>query len=114
MSTRVLILGAGNIGVAICHLLAGTEDYQVVIGDQDGSRLENLEQENVEKRVIDVDDPRALRTALEGTDVVVSACPYYLTVRIAAELNAFDVAVRQKMLVTPQAMKALMHPEARE
>lgn len=37
-----------------------------------------------------------------------------LTVRIAAELNAFDVAVRQKMLVTPQAMKALMHPEARE
>jgi large subunit ribosomal protein L4 len=31
-----------------------------------------------------------------------------LTVRIAAELNAWDVATRQKMLVTSEAMKALM------
>lgn len=31
-----------------------------------------------------------------------------LTVRTAAELNAFDVATRQKMLVTTGAMKALM------
>lgn len=31
-----------------------------------------------------------------------------LTVRIAAELNAWDVATRQKMLVTSDAMKALM------
>jgi len=31
-----------------------------------------------------------------------------LTVRIAEELNAFDVATRQKMVVTGEAMKALM------
>lgn len=31
-----------------------------------------------------------------------------VTVRIAGELNAFDVATRQKMLVTTGAMKALM------
>lgn len=31
-----------------------------------------------------------------------------LTVRVAAELNAFDVATRQKMLVTSEAMKALV------
>jgi len=31
-----------------------------------------------------------------------------LTVRIAAELNAFDVATRRKMLVTSEAMQALM------
>ena len=31
-----------------------------------------------------------------------------LTVRSAAELNAFDVATRQKMLVTREAMQALM------
>ncbi|HUS92115.1 MAG TPA: 50S ribosomal protein L4 [Phycisphaerae bacterium] len=35
-----------------------------------------------------------------------------LTVRIAEELNAFDVATRQKMLVTLEAMEALTSPEA--
>jgi len=34
-----------------------------------------------------------------------------LTVRIAAELNAFDVATRQRMLVTREAMKALTRRE---
>ena len=36
-----------------------------------------------------------------------------LTVRVAAELNAFDVATRQKMLVTREAMQALTQQEAR-
>jgi len=35
-----------------------------------------------------------------------------LTVRIASELNAFEVATRQKMLVTADAMKALVGEEA--
>lgn len=35
-----------------------------------------------------------------------------LTVRIAGELNAFEVATRQKMLVTSEAMKALIGQEA--
>jgi len=35
-----------------------------------------------------------------------------LTVRVASELNAFDVATRQKMLVTAEAMKALAGEEA--
>jgi large subunit ribosomal protein L4 len=35
-----------------------------------------------------------------------------LTVRIAEELNAYDVATRQKMLVTAEAMQALMSREA--
>ena len=35
-----------------------------------------------------------------------------LTVRVTEELNAFDVATRQKMLVTREAMKALMGEEA--
>jgi large subunit ribosomal protein L4 len=34
-----------------------------------------------------------------------------LTVRTAGELNAFDVATRQKMLVTREAMAALVGPE---
>lgn len=36
-----------------------------------------------------------------------------LTVRITEELNAFDVATRMKMLVTSEAMKALMDREGR-
>ena len=34
-----------------------------------------------------------------------------LTVRIADELNAFDVAIRQKMLITADAMRKLMGQE---
>ena len=34
-----------------------------------------------------------------------------LTVRVTADLNAFDVATRQKMLVTTEAMTALMSQE---
>ena len=36
-----------------------------------------------------------------------------LTVMTAADLNAFDVMQRQKMLITPQAMNALMAREAK-
>jgi large subunit ribosomal protein L4 len=36
-----------------------------------------------------------------------------LTVRIAEELNAYDIATRQKMLVTREAMAVLMGREAR-
>jgi large subunit ribosomal protein L4 len=36
-----------------------------------------------------------------------------LTVRVAGELNAFDVATRQKMIVTREAMQALCTQEAR-
>jgi len=35
-----------------------------------------------------------------------------LTVRVADELNAFDVATRRKMVLTSEAMKALMSREA--
>jgi large subunit ribosomal protein L4 len=35
-----------------------------------------------------------------------------LTVRITAELNAFDVMTRRKMVVTREAMKALVGQEA--
>ena len=37
-----------------------------------------------------------------------------VTVRVAEELNAYDVAVRQKMLVTSEAMQALMGGKGRE
>jgi ribosomal protein L4 len=33
-----------------------------------------------------------------------------LTIRTADELNAFDIAMRQKMLVTREAMEALTSP----
>ena len=37
---RVLLLGAGNIGVAIADLLSASGDYHVTVGDLDDSRLE--------------------------------------------------------------------------
>jgi saccharopine dehydrogenase-like NADP-dependent oxidoreductase len=96
MKTRTLILGAGNIGVAISHLLAGTDDYQVTLGDNNPANLKRIKSKNVVKRVIDVDDAKALKAILAQMDVVISACPYRLSVPIAqaarrANVHYFDM-----------------------
>ncbi|HEY2734970.1 MAG TPA: saccharopine dehydrogenase NADP-binding domain-containing protein [Polyangiales bacterium] len=80
--TRVLLLGAGNIGVAIAELLKRTQDYALTVADRDEERLQGIPA-GVEKRVLDVTDRHALRQAMQHCDAVLSACPYFLNVPIA-------------------------------
>jgi saccharopine dehydrogenase-like NADP-dependent oxidoreductase len=79
---HVLLLGAGNIGVAIAKLLAGTDDYALTVADTDEERLSAMPKDVPRKRV-DVSDRAALGAALAGMDYVLSACPFYLNVAIA-------------------------------
>jgi saccharopine dehydrogenase-like NADP-dependent oxidoreductase len=82
MGTRVLLLGAGNIGYAIAHLFAATGEYDVTVGDRDEKMLGSMPS-GVGKRIVDVQDASSLRDALAKADVVVDACPYFLGVPIA-------------------------------
>ncbi len=96
MATRVLLLGAGTVGIAITHLLANAGDYELVVGDDDDGRLDLVDRDDVRKQRIDARDPAALGAALRGMDVVISACPFFLSVPIAeaarqAGVNYFDM-----------------------
>lgn len=80
--TRILVIGAGNIGSTIAAFLCPTNDYQVTIADQRPDRLRGLHPAATTVE-LDVNDGAALQQALSQCDVVVSACPFYLNVAIA-------------------------------
>ncbi len=93
--THVLLLGAGNIGVAIAELLGRTQDYMLTIADRDAARLAGVPA-SVKKLPLDVTDRAALKSALVGVDVVLSACPFFLNISIAelareAGVHYFDL-----------------------
>jgi saccharopine dehydrogenase-like NADP-dependent oxidoreductase len=88
--TRLLLLGAGNIGVAIADLLSTSGDYDVTIADLFESRLAEVP-DPVQTRRVDVTDHDSLREAMRGMDVVVSACPFQLSLPIAE--TARDLSV---------------------
>jgi saccharopine dehydrogenase-like NADP-dependent oxidoreductase len=88
--TRVLLLGAGNIGVAIADLLSASGDYDLTAGDLAESRLAEMP-EGVHSERVDVTDDGSLREAMRGMDVVVSACPFHLNLPIAEAAREFSV-----------------------
>lgn len=82
MPTAVLLLGAGNIGFAIAHLLSATGDYDVTVGDRDEAMLHSMPA-HVKRRIVDVQDEASLERAVAEAEVVIDACPYFLGVPIA-------------------------------
>lgn len=90
MPTAVLLLGAGNIGYSIAHLLSSTGDYDVTVGDRDETMLSTMP-EGVKRRVVDVQDEQSLRQALAHAEVVIDACPFFLGVPIARAAAARGV-----------------------
>jgi saccharopine dehydrogenase-like NADP-dependent oxidoreductase len=80
---KLTLLGAGKIGDAIVHLLSQSGDYELTVADQDAARLDLIPDRLAAKRRIDIRDENALAGLLKGRDVVLSACPYYLTPVIA-------------------------------
>ena len=80
---KLILLGGGKIGSAIAAMLGGTGDYQITVADKDAESLKRLPTKNVRTMVLDVADPAALRAAMKGHEIVVSAMPYHLTPVIA-------------------------------
>ncbi len=83
MATKLILLGGGKIGSAIAAMLGGTSEYQLTVADRDADSLKRLPKKNVTAMVLDVADPSALRAAMKGHEIVVSAMPYHLTPVIA-------------------------------
>jgi saccharopine dehydrogenase-like NADP-dependent oxidoreductase len=79
-----MLLGSGKIGHAIATMLGSTGDYELTAADRDVESLERLPQKNLRTQVLDVTEPSALRAAMQGQEVVVSAMPYHVTPLIAA------------------------------
>ena len=80
---KLILLGGGKIGSAIAAMLGGTGEYQLTVADRDAEGLKRLPEKNVRTLVLDVADPAALRAAMKGHEIVVSAMPYHLTPVIA-------------------------------
>ncbi|CAG1009252.1 saccharopine dehydrogenase (NAD+, L-lysine forming) [Burkholderiales bacterium] len=83
MPTQLTLLGAGKIGHAIVNLLKATGDYELTVADQDRGRLAALAKRGVKTVAADISRAEVLRDLLAGQDVVLSACPFYLTPVIA-------------------------------
>ena len=75
---KVLLLGAGKIGRMIAHMLHGSGDYEVTVGDAHVAALEKLAARvPVAQRQIDATNLVGLKEAMRGQDVVLSALSYH-------------------------------------
>lgn len=74
---NVLLLGAGKIGRMITWFLTRSGDYKVTVADASPEALDLLSQRfAVTTRELDAADGAALRSALEGQDIVLSALSF--------------------------------------
>lgn len=109
MKTKLLLLGAGNIGTAIVEMLGNTGDYDVTLADREQSLCDRTSNGKYPTLVIDARDPKQLVQSLAGFDMVVSACPFFLNVGIAraakeAKVHYFDLT---EDVETTRAIRAL-------
>jgi saccharopine dehydrogenase-like NADP-dependent oxidoreductase len=87
MKTSLILLGAGKIGDAILNLLSHSGDYKLTVADRDPHRLAHVRAMNFPDLTIvqaDISDSETVTDLIDGHDVTLSACPYFLTPVIAA------------------------------
>jgi saccharopine dehydrogenase-like NADP-dependent oxidoreductase len=80
---RVIVLGAGKIGGAICDLLGGSGDWQVTVADRQREFLTLIPEERAHRELVDVSDPASLDKVINGNEYVISALPYFLNPAVA-------------------------------
>ena len=85
---KIILIGAGMQGQAISHYLSSHDDVdQIVVADRDLSRAEGIASRLRDTRIVprrlDVSAPRAVREAMEGFDVAISAVPYFFNLSLA-------------------------------
>jgi len=85
---KIILIGAGMQGQAISHYLSSHDDVdQIVVADRDLSRAEGIASRLRDTRIVprrlDVSAPRAVREAMEGFGVAISAVPYFFNLSLA-------------------------------
>ena len=117
---KAIILGAGHIGTAIAADLAATGSYQVTLSDREAGRLSLKQTDQVAFQPLDVTDGTALRAALAGQDIVISACPFYLNIAIAEAAKEMgvhyfdlteDVATTKRVAELAEGAKTVFVPQ---
>jgi saccharopine dehydrogenase-like NADP-dependent oxidoreductase len=81
--TKVVVLGAGKIGITVARVLQDTDDYEVTLADADAKALEIRPHGKIAHQVVDVTDDEALAKMLGGQGAVISALPYFLNLKVA-------------------------------
>jgi saccharopine dehydrogenase-like NADP-dependent oxidoreductase len=118
--TKLTLIGAGKIGEAIIHLLARTGDYELRVVDSDLQRLAPMKDSGAECLAADIREPGVLERALSGQDVVVSACPFFLTPAIARAAQAAgahyldlteDVESTREVMAIARGSKSALIPQ---
>ncbi len=88
---NVALIGAGKIGEAIVNLLIHSKDYALIVVDKDAERLKPMAALGARTQVVDVSNAQALSAAVGKVDVLISACPFYLTpvlAQVARDIGA--------------------------
>src|SRR5512134_2329388 len=120
MTTRLTLFGAGKIGEAIIHLLGRTGDYTLRVVDADAKRLEAMKDTGAERIVADIREVEELCRLVKGQDVVVSACPFYLTPMIAKAAQKYgahyldlteDVQSTREVMALANGAKGALIPQ---
>ncbi len=88
---KVVLAGAGKIGEAIVALLGASGDFELTVIEKDPERLGPYRRMGLAVHESALESEEALVPLLAGHDAVISACPYYLTPRIAAAARAAGV-----------------------
>ena len=102
MTHKVLILGAGKIGTQIACILTNSQDYQVVLADQqlNGVAVKRLlkTMPQITTTTIDVSDHTLLQQTIDDNaiEAVISSLPYYVNVDVAkiaakCQIHYFDL-----------------------
>jgi saccharopine dehydrogenase-like NADP-dependent oxidoreductase len=103
---KLLIIGAGNIGIAISNMLSQVH-YDISLSDINAAALaDHRILPTINTFTLAVSDKKALRTALRDHEYVINACPYsmaYIIATSAIESNThyFDLTedINQSFLI---------------
>jgi saccharopine dehydrogenase-like NADP-dependent oxidoreductase len=87
---KVLIIGAGSVGVTIAQLLHMTGDYDVSVADRDEQSLSQV-MGGPQMVALDATDAAAVRAALRDRDAVINALPFSAALPVATAARAAGV-----------------------
>ncbi|EJN09421.1 saccharopine dehydrogenase family protein [Herbaspirillum sp. YR522] len=80
---KIMLLGAGHIGLAIARRLHDSADHQVTVADRDRLALAPLQQLGIATMTLELDDAHRLRQVLAQHDALINALPYHMAIVVA-------------------------------